>query len=73
MAKEVICVVCGKSMNPDAGFYNPPTGPHCSKCWKEVPEKTKRKLISDSLARRVEMDIRLAEAIIQNKDILSVL
>ena len=37
------CCKCGKEINPDAGYYNSPSGPHCISCWtgKDINDRIK--------------------------------
>lgn len=30
---KLYCCKCGKEINPDAGYYNAPSGPYCISCW----------------------------------------
>lgn len=30
---KLFCCKCGKEINPDSGYYNAPSGPHCIHCW----------------------------------------
>lgn len=40
---KLFCCKCGKEINPDAGYYNAPSGPHCISCWtgKDINDKIK--------------------------------
>lgn len=40
---KLLCCKCGKEINPDAGYYNAPSGPHCISCWtgKDINDRIK--------------------------------
>lgn len=40
---KLFCCKCGKEINPDAGYYNAPSGPYCISCWngKDINDRIK--------------------------------
>ena len=40
---KLLCCKCGIEINPNEGYYNAPSGPHCIHCWTGENIKSKEK------------------------------
>lgn len=45
--KDLICVVCKCTINPNAGYYNFSTGARCSNCGKALSKELEKRLKAD--------------------------
>lgn len=40
---KLFCCICGIEINPEEGYYNAPSGPHCVHCWTGENIKSREK------------------------------
>lgn len=40
---KLLCCKCGIEINPNEGYYNAPSGPHCVHCWTGENIKSREK------------------------------
>nr|DAV70252.1 MAG TPA: Putative zinc ribbon domain [Caudoviricetes sp.] len=40
---KLLCCKCGIEINPNEGYYNAPSGPHCIHCWTGENIKSREK------------------------------